>query len=284
MRTVATALIVSSGSGRGIEPDEIVGRFHGFGVGVQVFERESMVRVAEAAPERIVVAGGDGSIGPAAELASRTRAPLAVLPVGTANNFAAAKGIPRDLDDACLLAARGERTEPAELGRAGDVPFVNLASAGLAPVAAARAARWKKALGPAAYTVGAVSAALTTPPIACEVKGDGRREFAGESWQLMVAATGAFGAGVRVEGTDPADGALDLVVFEAGPRRTLLRRGWRMRQGRVGSQPGAVRARAPSFEVDVPAGTRFNVDGEVLELGPTRFTVEPEPFRLVVPR
>jgi diacylglycerol kinase family enzyme len=45
-----------------------------------------------------------------------------------------------------------------------------------------------------------------------------------------------------------------------------------------------VRARAPPFEVHVPPGTRFNLDGEVLELGPTRFTVEPEPFRLVVPR
>ena len=280
---MAIALIVSSGSGRGVEADEIVGRLHGLGVEVQVFGRESLARIAETAPDRIVVAGGDGSIGPAAELAGRAGATLAVVPVGTANNFAAARGIPRDLDRACLLAARGDRTEPAELGRAGAVPFVNLAGAGLAPVAAERAARWKNVLGPAAYTVGAVSAALTAPPIACEVRADGRPLFAGESWQVMVAATGAFGAGVRIEGTDPADGALDLVVFEAGPRRTLLRRGWWMRQGRVSSQPGAVRARSSSFEVDVPAGTRFNVDGEVLELGPTRFTAEPGAFRLVVP-
>jgi diacylglycerol kinase (ATP) len=280
---VATALIVSAGSGSGIDPDQIVGRLHGHGVGVQVFELEDIGRVAAEAPERILVAGGDGSIGPAAELAARLGSPLAVIPVGTANNFAATKGIPKDLDRACLLAARGQRTEPAELGRAGGVPFVNLASVGLAPVAANRAARWKKALGPTAYTVGAASAALTASPIACEVMSDGRREFAGESWQVMVAATGAFGAGVVIEGTDPADGLLDLVVFEVEPRRRLLLRGWWIRQGRVASQPGAVRARAPSFEVDVPADTRFNIDGEVLELGPTRFSVEPEPFRLVVP-
>lgn len=280
---MATALIVSAGSGGGIDPDQIVGRLHGHGVGVRVFEREDIDRVAAEAPDRIVVAGGDGSIGPVAELAGRLGALLAVVPVGTANNFAAAKGIPRDLDDACLLAARGERSEPAELGRAGGVPFVNVASTGLAPVAAERAARWKKALGPTAYTVGAASAALTASPMACEVMSDGRQEFAGESWQVMIAATGAFGAGVVIEGTDPADGLLDLVVFEPERRRRLLLRGWWISQGRVASQPGAVRARASSFEVDVPAGTRFNVDGEVLELGPTRFSVDPEPFRLLVP-
>lgn len=277
------ALIVNAGSGGGHDADELVGRLHGLGIGVEVFEREELGRVAAHGPDRVVVAGGDGSVAPAAELAGRLGIPLAVLPVGTANNFAAAKGIPTDLDQACGLAARGQRTEPAELGRAGSVPFVNVASAGLAPVAAERASRWKKALGPAAYTVGAISAALTAEPIGCEVTSDGGREFAGQSWQTMVAATGAFGAGVRIEGTDPADGALDLVVFEAGPRRQLLRRGWWIKQGRVGSQPGAVRARAPSFDVDVPGGTPFNVDGEVLELGPARFTVDPVGFRLVVP-
>lgn len=280
---MTTALIVSPDSGGGFDPDQIVGRLHGLGVEVRSFGREDLDRVRDAEPDRILVAGGDGSLGRAAELAGRLGVPLAVVPVGTANNFAAAKGIPGDLEEACRLAARGERTRPCELGWAGPIPFVNLASAGLAPVAAERAARWKRALGPAAYSFGAAAAAATAAPIECEVTTDGRSPFSGSAWQVMVAVTGAFGPGVRVEGTDPADGALDLVVFPAGPRRQLLRRGWWMRQGRVASQPDTVRERAPSFQLSVAAGTRFNVDGEVVELGEVHFTVKPAAFELVVP-
>jgi diacylglycerol kinase family enzyme len=42
-------------------------------------------------PDRIVVAGGDGSIGHAALCAAELGVPLAVVPAGTANGFARAK-------------------------------------------------------------------------------------------------------------------------------------------------------------------------------------------------
>lgn len=276
------ALIVSADAGPGTDAAALAARIGREGAEVRTFRREEVAAVEDAAPERLVVAGGDGSVGPAAELAGRLGVPLAVLPTGTANNFAAAQGIPTELDRACRLAAVGEEARPVELGHAGDVPFLNLASAGLAPVAAERAVRLKRLLGPAAYAVGAAAAALTTAPVPCELRADGERAFAGRTWQVMVASSGAFGPGVRVEGTDTGDGALDAVVLQAGPRADLIRRGWWMKQGRIATQPGAVYARAPVLDVDVPEGTRFNVDGEVLRLGPTRFTVEPGAFRLVV--
>lgn len=277
------ALLVNKGSGGGVDAGELAARIRDAGADVRAFDRTERELAEAAGPDRVAVAGGDGSVGQAAELAGRLGVPLAVIPAGTANNFAAAAGLPTDLGDACRLAARGERTEPMELGHAGEAPFINLASAGMAPVAAERSSRWKRALGPAAYSVGAVAAALTTPPLECAVTARGRREFAGRAWQVMVAITGAFGAGFRVEDTDSADGALDLVVLRAGPRADLMRRGWWIRRGRIATQPGAVQARAPAFDVEVAEGTRYNVDGEVLELGPTRFSVEAGAFELVVP-
>lgn len=277
------ALIVSADAGDGVDAEALAARIRRAGGRPEAFDRDQLDAVREAGPDRIAVAGGDGSLGPAADLAARLGVPLAVLPTGTANNFARAEGVPADVDEACALAARGEQTRALELGHAGEVPFLNLASAGLAPVAAERAARLKRVLGPAAYTVGAAAAALTTPPLRCEVRAGGRRAFAGTAWQVMVAASGAFGAGVNVEGTDTGDGALDAVVLRSGPRAELIRRGWWMRQGRIATQPGAVHARASVIEVDVPPRSRFNVDGEVLELGATRFTVKRAAFRLVVP-
>lgn len=281
--TPALALIASPDAGGGCDAATLTGRLEAAGASVTAFEIDRIDAVATAVPDRVVVAGGDGSIGAAADLAGRLDVPLAVLPVGTANNFARAQGIPEEVGEACELAARGVHIRTLELARAGELPFVNVASAGLAPVAAERAVRLKRLLGRAAYTVGAAAAAVTTAPVPCVVTANGRRAFEGDTWQVMVASSGAFGAGAQVEGTDTTDGALDAVVLEAGPRADLIRRGWWMRQGRIATQPGAAYARAPVIDIDVPDGTRFNVDGEVVALGPTRFTVERAAFRLVLP-
>ena len=59
------------------------------------------------------MAGGDGTIGGVAELAGGLDVPLAVIPAGTANDFARANGIPLDRRG---RAARGVRDRAAATG------------------------------------------------------------------------------------------------------------------------------------------------------------------------
>src|SRR4051794_10242733 len=130
----------------------------GGGTDVEDLRRQLMAAGADlvdapAAAERIVVASGDGAIAPAAALAAEHGVPLAVVPAGTANDFANANRIPEDWDAAVALAVKGTATRPHELGCLDDRPFVNVASAGLGPSAARRAAPLKKLLGPVAYPV-----------------------------------------------------------------------------------------------------------------------------------
>src|SRR5215217_3943557 len=56
--------------------------------------------VVDAAPDRIVVAGGDGSVGHAAARAAQLEVPLAVIPAGTANDFVRALRPPRGAAEA----------------------------------------------------------------------------------------------------------------------------------------------------------------------------------------
>ena len=56
------------------------------------------------------MAGGDGTIGPAAELAGRLDVPLAVIPTGTANDFARANDLPTTRSRPPQLAATGDAT------------------------------------------------------------------------------------------------------------------------------------------------------------------------------
>lgn len=235
---------------------------------------------ARSGAARVVVAGGDGSIGPVAEAAAGTGVPLAVVPVGTANDFARALDIPLDTAEACRLAARGTDTRRLELAWIDSRPFVNVASAGLAPVAARKARGLKWALGPVAYSLGAVRAGLGARPIHCRVGCDGERVFDGAAWQVSVAVTGAFGGGAAVD-SDPRDGKLDVVVIEAGSRARLVAHAYRLRAGRVESQPTVRSRRGSSVEVKTDGSTGFNVDGEVVDAEDARFTVEADAFEVV---
>ena len=241
-------------------------------------ERE---RALESRPERIVVAGGDGSVGVAAELAARAGVPLAVVAVGTANDFARALDLPLDVGQAIELAATGARLRALDLGRADGRPFVNAASAGLSPVAARRASGLKRALGPLAYTAGALRAGLGASPIAARVACDGTELFAGRAWQVTVAVTGAFGGGSEVD-ADPRDGVLDAVVIEAGSRARLVAHAYGLRAGRVEGQRGVVSGSGRAVEVETDGATGFNVDGELVEADRLRFELEPGAFEVVV--
>jgi YegS/Rv2252/BmrU family lipid kinase len=267
-----------SGSGEAGDVERLLARS---GHNVTRFDLDRADEVALADPERVVVAGGDGSIGCAAAAAARAGVPLGVVPVGTANDFARALELPDDLEPAAELAASGTGTERLDLGRAGERPFVNAASAGLSPVAARNAHGLKGALGPVAYTVGALRAGLFARPVEARVRVDGREVFDGRAWQVIVGLTGAFGGGAEVE-ADPADGNLDVVVIEARSRARLVAHGYALRAGRVEDQEGVISARGSSIEVDTSGGAGFNVDGELVEESAARFTVEPRAFDAVV--
>jgi diacylglycerol kinase (ATP) len=256
------------------------------GAQVDVFgcEREELERAAASKPDRIAVAGGDGTIGAAAEIACRLGVPLAVIPTGTANDFARAYGVPADRRRAAELAATGTRTRPLELGRLSDGrPFVNVASAGLASVAARNAQPLKPRLGPLAYGVGALRAAATERPLPVTARVDGNTVFDGPCWQVIVAVSGAFGGGAGVAEADPDDGVLDLVVIPAGTRLGLARRAWGLRAHTIAQQRGVEHRFGHVIEVDLPPGAEVNVDGEIHSGGLDRVTVQAGAFTIVVP-
>jgi diacylglycerol kinase (ATP) len=280
---VRIALIANEASGGGLEPESLAATMRPHGAEVRVYGLDDLDAVAGWEPERIAVAGGDGSIAPCAELAGRLAVPLAVIPAGTANDFARASDLPLDAERASVLAAEGEELRALELGRlASGRPFVNVASAGLASAAAHRARPLKPKLGPLAYAVGAVRAAASEHPLRSTVRADGDEVFAGEAWQTIVAVTGAFGGGAEVGAADPEDGVLDVTVVPAGSRLALARRAWGMRRGTIAEQRDVCHARGHVIEVDLPPRTEFNIDGELLDDGMQRITVEHHAFRLVV--
>ncbi len=238
---------------------------------------------ANGAPDRLVVAGGDGSIGAAALCAAMLGVPLAVIAVGTANDFARAKGLPLDLDEACRLARDpAAPTTRAELGWAGERPFVNAAAAGLSVAAAHAAQPHKSRFGPLAYTLGALKAGVTAPTLCCVIACDGAARYAGNAWQVVVGVTGAFGGGSEIGGMRPDDGRLDVAVIPAGSRAGLVRRAYGMRAGTLTAQHDVTHERGARIEVVIAGHPTFNVDGEICRCEPPRFSLHEGGFDVVV--
>ena len=251
------------------------------GAEVRLFALADAEAAAASGAQRIVVAGGDGSLGCAAAAAASAGVPLAVLPLGTANDFARSLDLPDEPEDAARLAIEGERTRSLDLGRMSGRPFVNAASAGLSPLAARKAHGLKRALGRLAYVIGGLRAGLMAPPVSCRVSCDGSEIFAGGAWQVTVAVTGAFGGGAELD-ADPRDGLLDVVVIEAGSRARLALRAYGLRAGSIERQSGTVTASGREIVVETDGETGFNVDGELVSGARFRFTVEPRAFEVVV--
>ena len=79
----------------------------------------------------IIVGGGDGTISSVVDHFAYRDAVLGILPLGTANSFARALGIPLDLAGAAEILTGGGKVADVDLGRINDDYFANTAAIGL---------------------------------------------------------------------------------------------------------------------------------------------------------
>ena len=267
-RLVRIALLANPGSGRRDTSGEVSEALRRHGAEVEPFPVDEPEAAAASRPDRLVVASGDGNVARVAEAAADARIPLAVVPSGTANDFARSMGIPRGLEAAARLAARGWRTRRIDLAHTSARPFLNTAAAGLSVPALRTAEGLKPLLGPLGYPAGAC---------------DGRELYAGPAWQVLVANTGAFGGGSDAGPADPADGLLDVTVVAAGPRWRLALHGLDLRRGRIRERPGVLRARAERVELVRSGEGLLNLDGDLVRGAGPSIILDAGVLEVVVP-
>ena len=179
---------------------------------------------------RLVVAGGDGSLHAVVAVLHRrgelTDGPLALLPLGTGNDFARGLALPADPADAARIAADGTpRTLDLILDDAGGV-VVNSVHAGTGAEAARAGAGWKERFGRLGYLVGAIKAIVRPPAVRVRVVVDGQEVCGDRDPILQVAlGNGAYvgGGAPLTPGADPSDGLIQVLVSTAtGPLARLV--------------------------------------------------------------
>jgi diacylglycerol kinase (ATP) len=190
-------------------------------------------RAALAEPADLVaVAGGDGTVARVLIEAAGRGVPVAVIPLGSANNIARSLGYPGGEPDPAAAAGRWERAprRPFDIGLlegpGPSEPVIESAGGGLLaellrrarepgpPVSGAAKLRRGRAL--------LADALAEAPLLPWRIDLDGR-DLSGRYLAVEALNIGTVGANVRLAPTaDPGDGLLDLVLAGEDERRLVL--------------------------------------------------------------
>src|SRR6267142_27484 len=122
-------------------------------------------RGAEEGFEKIVAAGGDGTINEVVNGLAGTNTTLGVLPIGTMNVFATELGLPVHDLGLCWNIIQRDSIRVVDLPKANEKFFVQLAGVGLdAQVVKETSAKLKRSFGPLRYLISAAQFAARLPP------------------------------------------------------------------------------------------------------------------------
>lgn len=247
-------------------------------------DAQRLVTEALAAGHRHVIAGGgDGTVRDIAEALAqaRSQSSLVILPLGTANDFARAAGVPLEVADALDLLDVEPRA--VDLGEVDGKLFLNMATGGFgSQVTANTSEDLKKVLGGAAYLFTGLTRFSELHAAHGELVGP---DF---HWRGNLLALGigngrqAGGGHVLCPGAMVDDGLLDISILPApqevvGTLKSLL-------EGGLGIDNLFVRARLPWVELKSAQGLDINLDGEPLSGESLRFVARPAALQVHLPK
>lgn len=171
----------------------------------------------------ILIAGGDGTVDSVVnEMKKRNiDLPIAILPVGTANDFAKYIGMSQDVEEACtqILESRVKRVD---IGKINHKYFLNVASAGLfTDISQKTDVNLKNAIGKLAYYVKGIEQLPSFRKLKIKVNSD-KVSFDGDMY-LMLVFNGQTAGNLKLAYKSRVDdGLLDVIIIKAGIMKNIL--------------------------------------------------------------
>lgn len=230
--------------------------------------------------DRVVVCGGDGTLHLAVRDFDLVRGTLALVPLGSGDDFAKVLGIPRDVRAACELALRGSVRE-VDVAVANGVRYLGVAGLGFDSEVARYANENVKFLRGSLVYLFAILRVLPrfTPH---RVTIDGVR-----SEEIMFATVGnsrQYGGGIRITPDAKIDDRqLDLCIVHRTSRLQLLKTLPRAYTGAHVKSAFVEMGRATEFAFNSERPMDVYADGERITATPVRFSVAEERLRIVAP-
>lgn len=233
--------------------------------------------------ERVVVAGGDGTIHAAVQVLANTGVELGILPQGTANNFAGALRLPGDLPSAFNVLAQGEARD-VSLGEASGEYFTEAAGVGIFADALALSNSGTRAKSVWRTMKVLFRLMVTNAPyrIGLTVDGEHVRE---EAFSVTIANSYAVGLNFPIApNARLTDDFLDIVIIDP-----IARREWFPMYRAIMSQthldlPQVRTMRGREILIESRHPHRVHVDDRARKKTPVLVRIAPKALRVIVDR
>jgi diacylglycerol kinase (ATP) len=226
---------------------------------------EQARRAAEDGVERLLVAGGDGTMHYAVQGLAGTSCALGVIPLGSGNDLAGTLGIPPDVDAAVERAVSGE-VRRIDLARVGETFSVSYAGMGFDSEVTRNANEMKILRGPLIYFYAVIHTLITFAPPRMRIVHD-TGEFEGRVMFTVVNNLPRFGGGMRIApDAQIDDGLLDLVIVKEVPKPVLLSIFPKVYNGRHVGHPAVQIVRTRRAEITIDRTMTMYGGGEPLRV------------------
>ena len=294
--SVKVALVVNAGSRRGedaLKSSEEMLRSAGIEdlQSYAVHSGDELVatldKVAAEKPDLLFIGGGDGSVGAAAARIAGSDIVLAVLPLGTANDFARTLELDQDPEAAARQMLEGKVIN-VDIGKANGHTYLNVASFGLSvAVTEALNPRLKKVIGPAAYPVATLGAYRHHTPFTARLEfpdGDHETLEFDDLLQVAVGNGRHYGGGNKISPTASVDDdLLDVYAIVRGRMRDHVSIARLLKSGHFIEHDQVHHVTTRAVRITTDESMPVNLDGEIATSTPTDFTLESSALHVAVP-
>ncbi|WP_055666852.1 YegS/Rv2252/BmrU family lipid kinase [Desnuesiella massiliensis] len=212
----------------------------------------------------VIVAGGDGTVDTVVNYMKQNDIdlPLAILPVGTANDFAKFIGMPQDVEEACYQILRSEPKD-IDIGRINDKYFINVASAGLfTDVSQKTDVNLKNTIGKLAYYLKGLEQLPNFRKL--KIKIDSKEmNFDGEMYLMLVFNGQTAGNFKLAYKASAEDGMLDVILIKAVMLKDLIGLFIRILKGEhLDDQTGLIYFKSDNIHIECCEDIVTDIDGE----------------------
>lgn len=164
----------------------------------------------------ILIAGGDGTVDTVVNCmkSKKIDIPIAILPVGTANDFAKFIGMPADIEKACKQILNTD-VKKVDLGKINDKYFINVASMGLfTDISQKIDINLKNTMGKLAYYIKGIEQLPNFRKLKVKVKSS-KNHFDGDMYLILIFNGQTAGNLNFAYKAHLDDGLLDVIIIKA---------------------------------------------------------------------
>lgn len=212
----------------------------------------------------ILIAGGDGTVDSVVNIMKNMDLdiPIAILPVGTANDFAKFIGIPLSVEKACEQILNSEPI-PLDIGKINDKYFVNVASTGLfTDVSQKTDVNLKNTIGKLAYYVKGIEQIPYLRKLNVKVSSK-EMNFDGHMYLMLVFNGQTAGNFKLAYKADLRDGLLDVIIIKAGNIKEIVPMFIKMlRIEHLEERKGLIYFKTDKLTIDCDEDIVTDIDGE----------------------